>query len=270
MGNQLITVDFYGKGLETFEHNGEPYVAMKPVVEGMGLDWASQYVKLKQDGNKFNHCVINMVAKDGKNRDVVAMPLKKLNGWLFSINPNKVRSDTKEVVEFYQERCFEVLHDYWHKGMAVQDALLDDEVLFKKAYEQAKENKRLKAENSQLNQTIEAQEPKVALADSLLVSKDTILVRLMAKLITQTTGYKIGEKQFYEWLRENGYLIRKHGDDYNTPTQRYQEMGLFKVKEFPYFDGEGNSRISKTTKITTKGQAYFINKFKKIMETEEV
>ncbi len=119
----IIQINFHNQNLQTFKHKGEPYVGMKSIVEGMGLDWASQYKKLitPEYERKFNCCVITMVAKDGKNRDVLAIPLKKLNGWLFSINPNKVRTDLKEVIELYQEESFEALYNYWHKGFAVRD-----------------------------------------------------------------------------------------------------------------------------------------------------
>lgn len=122
MTNQLhspITVLFHGSNLFIVNHNNEPYVPMKPVVEGMGLDWGAQQQKLRENKEKFNHIDIDIVAADGKNREMICLPLKKLNGWLFSISPERVRADLKEKVIAYQEECFVVLHDYYNKGVAV-------------------------------------------------------------------------------------------------------------------------------------------------------
>ncbi|ECF2799445.1 hypothetical protein B6171_004841 [Salmonella enterica subsp. enterica serovar Miami] len=112
-------VMFNGDALTTIQDGGVEYVAMKPVVEAIGLDWASQTVKLNKYKDKFNCCDITTVASDGKLRSVLCMPLKKLNGWLFSINPNKVKSAIRDKLISYQEECFAVLHDYWTKGVVV-------------------------------------------------------------------------------------------------------------------------------------------------------
>lgn len=119
MSNQVQAVKFYDDTLITLEKDGEHYVAVRPIVENMGLDWARQSTKLKNP--KFNCCHMPTVAQDGKIREVLCMPIKKLNGWLFSINPEKVRADIRHIVEQYQEECFTVLHDYWHKGVAVNE-----------------------------------------------------------------------------------------------------------------------------------------------------
>lgn len=119
ISNEVVAVKFYDDTLITLEKDGEHYAAVRPIVENMGLDWAKQTTKLKNP--KFNCCLMATVAKDGKIREVLCMPTKKLNGWLFSINPEKVRADIRHIVEQYQEECFTVLHDYWHKGMAVNE-----------------------------------------------------------------------------------------------------------------------------------------------------
>lgn len=120
MSNEIQTVKFYDDTLITLEKDGEHYVAVRPIVENMGLDWKVQHRKLV-DNPKFNCGHMTTVAQDGKIREVLCMPIRKLNGWLFSINPEKVRSDIRHIVEQYQEECFTVLHDYWHKGVAVNE-----------------------------------------------------------------------------------------------------------------------------------------------------
>jgi len=112
------SIPFNGQQILTAMAAGVAYVAMKPIVENLGLDWPSQHRKLMNSNGKFNHCHMTMVALDKKLRDVLCIPLKKLNGWLFSINPEKVRADIRDKLIQYQEECFTVLHDYWNKGEA--------------------------------------------------------------------------------------------------------------------------------------------------------
>ena len=109
-------VPFNGQQIITAMAAGMAYVAMKPVVENLGMSWSTQQTKLMKQLEKFNCVHMNMVAADGKLRKLLCLPLKKLNGWLFSINPEKVRADIRDKLIQYQEECFTVLHDYWTKG----------------------------------------------------------------------------------------------------------------------------------------------------------
>ncbi|KZF37002.1 phage antirepressor N-terminal domain-containing protein [Escherichia coli] len=109
-------VPFNGQQIITAMAAGVAYVAMKPIVENLGMSWSTQQTKLMKQISKFNCVHMNMVAADGKLRKLLCLPLKKLNGWLFSINPEKVRADIRDKLIQYQEECFTVLHDYWTKG----------------------------------------------------------------------------------------------------------------------------------------------------------
>ncbi|ECQ9985000.1 phage antirepressor Ant [Salmonella enterica] len=111
-------VPFNGQQILTAVAAGVTYVAMRQIVENIGIDWTGQSVKLRKMKDKFNCRDISMVAADGKLRKLLCIPLKKLNGWLFSINPEKVRADIRDKLIKYQEECFTVLHDYWTKGKA--------------------------------------------------------------------------------------------------------------------------------------------------------
>ncbi|EHI4640183.1 hypothetical protein J9Z42_000615 [Salmonella enterica] len=111
-------VPFNGQQIITAMAAGVAYVAMKPIVENLGMSWSTQQTKLMKQLQKFNCVHMNMVAADGKLRKLLCLPLKKLNGWLFSINPEKVRADIRDKLIQYQEECFTVLHDYWTKGKA--------------------------------------------------------------------------------------------------------------------------------------------------------
>lgn len=103
--------------------------------------------------------------------------------------------------------------------------------------------------------------PKVIFSDAVAVSASTILIGELAKIIKQNGIKNMGEKRLFDLLREKGYLIRRRGTDYNAPTQKAMELDLFKVKETALTHSDGHVTISKTTKVTGKGQQYFINKF---------
>ena len=121
------------------------------------------------------------------------------------------------------------------------------------------ENARLKIENKQLK-------PKALFADSVAASHTTILIGELAKIL-RGNGINIGANRLFQWMRDQGYLISRKGTDYNMPTQRSMNLGLFKIKESTITHSNGSVSISKTTKVTGKGQQYFINKFMKMNET---
>lgn len=112
-----------------------------------------------------------------------------------------------------------------------------------------------------LEQKVEEQKPKVVFADAVETSKTSILIGDLAKLIKQN-GVDIGQKRMFIWLRDNGYLIKRQGSDYNMPTQKAMELGLFEIKETAVTHSDGHITVNKTPKVTGKGQIYFINKFK--------
>lgn len=111
-----------------------------------------------------------------------------------------------------------------------------------------------------LESKVEADAPKVLFADAVSASKTSILVGELAKLLKQN-GVDIGQHRLFRWMRENGYLIRRNGTDFNMPTQKSMDLGLFTVKETAITHSDGTVTVSKTTKVTGKGQQYFIQKF---------
>lgn len=121
----------------------------------------------------------------------------------------------------------------------------------------------LKMANNTINQLetqIENDKPKVLFADAVATTKTSILVGELAKIIKQN-GVNIGQRRLFEWLRQNGFLIKRQGVDYNMPTQYSMERELFEIKETSITHSDGHTSISKTPKVTGKGQQYFINKF---------
>lgn len=112
----------------------------------------------------------------------------------------------------------------------------------------------------ELEAKVEQDKPKVLFADAVSTAKSSILVGELAKLLKQN-GVEIGQNRLFKWLRQNGYLIRRQGTDYNMPTQRAMEQGLFEIKETAITHADGHTSVSKTPKVTGKGQCYFVNLF---------
>ncbi len=119
---------------------------------------------------------------------------------------------------------------------------------------------KLKGENKALLEQNTAMQPKALFADSVCASSTSILIGELAKILKQN-GVNTGQQRLFAWLRDNGYLIRRKGTDYNMPTQRSKDMQLFEVKETAVTHSDGHTVINKTPKVTGKGQVYFINKF---------
>lgn len=118
----------------------------------------------------------------------------------------------------------------------------------------------LQNENARLKIELETAKPKALFADAVSTSDTPILVGELAKILHQN-GVSMGQNRLFRWLRDNGYLISKKGTSYNMPTQRAMELGLFKIKENAITHSDGHVTITKTPKVTGKGQVYFVNKF---------
>lgn len=112
------------------------------------------------------------------------------------------------------------------------------------------------------NKDIERMKPKEIFADAVSASHTTILIGELAKLLRQN-GIDIGAKRLFAWMRDNGYLVKRQGTDYNTPTQKSVDLGVLTTKETTVLHPDGSTKIVKTSKVTGKGQQYFINKFLK-------
>lgn len=143
--------------------------------------------------------------------------------------------------------------------IANQENLSDDELLERALIVAQRKIEERNKEIAQQKEQIAIMQPKAIFADAVSSSSSSILVRDMAKLLKQN-GVDIGEKRLFEYLRNNGYLIKRPGADYNSPTQRAMELGLFEIKE-TVVAHTNDTRVHKTSKITGKGQRYFVDKF---------
>ncbi|MBO0412459.1 phage antirepressor KilAC domain-containing protein [Enterococcus hulanensis] len=138
--------------------------------------------------------------------------------------------------------------------LKVERAWNNPEMVVQRALQiQTRKVEALELENNELK-------PKALFADAVDASKTSILIGDLAKIIKQN-GYNIGQNRLFQWLRDNGYLIARKGDSYNMPTQRSLDLGVAEIKERTHNNPDGSIRISRTPKITGKGQIYFVNKF---------
>ena len=244
---QIFKSEKFGE-IEILIENGREYFPATEVAKILGY----------KDPNKAinTHC-----KKDGWVIRPVIDRLGRTQEKKFINEGNLYRLITKSNLpqaEVFESWVFdEVLPSIRKTGMYATDELLNNPDLAIKAFTRLKEEQE---KRMQLEKQIEDQAPAVAFANSLSVSDDCILVRDMAKLLTQK-GIHTGEDRLFKYFRANGYLISKKGSDWNLPTQKSMNLGLFVIKEGTRQSASEGVKITKTPKITGKGQQYFINKF---------
>ena len=145
----------------------------------------------------------------------------------------------------------------------IEKAWNTPEQIFARALKMADQQiEKLKASNASLVEDVQRMRPKEVFADAVSVSNTCILIGELAKILKQN-GVDIGQNRLFTWMRENRFLISRKGTDYNMPTQRSMEAGLFEIKERTINNPDGSVRITKTVLVTGKGQQYFVNKFLK-------
>lgn len=127
--SKLQKVNFHGNEIAVIEKDGKQYVAMKPIVEAMGLDWKKQHALIHRDPVLSSTVTVTgIVAEDGKKREMVCMPLDYLNGWLFKIPASRYTGKKREAIIMYQKECYKALFDYFHKGAAVNPNATDEQL----------------------------------------------------------------------------------------------------------------------------------------------
>lgn len=231
--------------IRTVEIDGKPYFVANDVAKALGYVEAAKAVR--------THCkgVSEMdIPSNGGVQTMKVIP----EGDIYRL---VVKSQLPSAEKFENWVFDEVLPSIRKHGMYAKDELLDNpDLLISVAQELKAERER----NKVLVEDNERMKPKEIFADAVTTSKASILIGELAKILKQNT-YDTGEKRLFEWLRNNRYLIKRRGTDYNAPTQRSMELGLFEVKETAVTHADGHVTVNKTTKVTGKGQQYFINKF---------
>ena len=244
---KLQLFNFENQQVRTLKLNDEPYFVGKDVAKILGYsntrDALSRYVdsedkgvaKLDTLGGKQHQTIINASGLYSLILSSKMPNAKRFKHWVTSEVLPAIR---KHGAYMTDEKAFDVVNN--------KDGLAD---LLQQAADQ------LKRKDIQ----IEEMKPKAMLADAITASETSILVGEMAKILKKN-GVNTGQNRFFKWLRENGYLIKRKGTDYNMPTQKSMNLKLFEIKERTIVDGN-STRIVKTPKITGNGQQYFTNLF---------
>ncbi|KAA9370780.1 phage repressor protein/antirepressor Ant [Lactobacillus mulieris] len=246
----LQIFNFRGLDVRTVLIDGEPYFVGKDVADVLGYKKPENAVANHVDEEDKTTTLIQGTGSNYKSKTVIVnesglyslilsskLPTaKKFKHWVTSEVLPAIR---KHGAYMTDEKAFDVVNN--------KSGLAD---LLQQAADQ------LKQKDIQIAEL----KPKALFADSVATSNSTILVGELAKIL-RGNGIEIGQNRLFDWLRKNGYLISKKGSSYNLPTQKSMNLGLFKIKETTINHSNGSVSISKTAKVTGKGQQYFINKF---------
>lgn len=250
MNNELQVFSYEGNEVRTVRRGDEILWVLKDVCAVLGLSDTNKVAE-RLDGDELTR--IKFVS-GGQAREMYAVN----EGGLYNVI---LRSDKPEAKKFKHWVTHEVLPSIRRHGAYITPAkleeIMNDPDAWIKVLTALKEER---AAKERLQIQAEADKPKVVFADAVSVSDGAILIGELAKIL-KGNGVEIGQNRLFEKLRQDGYLIKRQGTDYNAPTQRAMELGLFKVKETAITHSDGHVTISKTTKVTGKGQQYFINLF---------
>lgn len=243
--------NFNGQQVRTVTINDEPYFVGKDVATILGYKSPSVAIS-KNVPDKYKG-VTEMETPGGKQKLVIIS-----EAGLYKL---AFKSHVPQAERFTDWIASEVLpairkHGAYMTPQTIEKALLNPDTIINLATQLKKEQeqrKQLQAENEQMK-------PKALFADSVAASTTTVLVGELAKIM-RGNGIEIGANRLFRWMREHGYLINRKGSDWNMPTQKAMNLELFKIKETTINHADGTTSISKTPKVTGKGQQYFINKF---------
>lgn len=246
--SDLQIFNFNNKEIRTLAIEGEPYFVGKDVADILGYQNGSRDINRHVDEEDRHKA---MIFDGNQYKETITINESGLYSLILSSKLPKAK-------EFKHWVTHEVLPAIRKHGAYMTDAkaaaIVTDKGSLADLLQQAAEQ--LKRKDIQ----IEQMKPKALFADAVSTSDTPILVGELAKILHQN-GVSMGQNRMFRWLRDNGYLISKKGTSYNMPTQRAMELGLFKIKENAITHSDGHVTITKTPKVTGKGQVYFVNKF---------
>lgn len=248
---QIFKNENFGE-MRTTEINNIPYLCLADVCKILDIKNVSDCkTRLNQDGVVTTEVGVQTgFKKDG------TPAIQKVNmTFINESNLYKVifQSRKPEAEKFTEWVTGEVLPSIRKTGgyIAGEENMNEDELILKAMNVLNAKVDKLRKENTQQRELLEEQKPKVLFANSVEASKTSILIGELAKILKQN-GFDIGQNRLFEWLRQNGYLISRQGTDYNTPTQKAMNLGIFEVKETSITHSDGHISVNKTTKVTRK------------------
>lgn len=250
---QTFTSAAFGS-VRIIDKGGQPWFVGKDVADILGYSNSSKAIPQhvdEEDRQKQNL----PTAQNGK---LVAASWLINESGLYSLILSSKMPKAKEFKRWVTSEVIPAIrkHGGYLTADKIEQALTDPDTIIKLATTLKEE----RAARQQAEANLQAAKPKVLFADAVSASDSTILIGDLAKILKQN-GYNTGQKRLFQWLRDNGYLIKRQGADYNSPTQRSMELGLFRVKETPIIHADGHVTVNKTVKVTPKAQIYFANKF---------
>ncbi len=234
--------------LTVLEIYNEPWFVGKEITEKLGYTNSSKAIKDHIDDE--DKGVTNRYTLGGKQN----MTIINESGLYSLVLSSKLESAKR----FKRWVTKDILPNIRKHGMYATEELLDNPDLLIQAATKLKEERE---RNKLLQEQNETMKPKALFADAVTASKDCVLIGELAKILKQN-GIETGEKRLFSYLRKNGYLMKRKGNDKNFPTQKSMDLGIMQVKETVITKSNGEVKINKTPMITGKGQLYFINKFK--------
>lgn len=255
--NKIQIFKYRTNDVRTVQMDGEPWFVLKDVCKVLDLGTTAKVAERLDADEKG----MNQIHTPGGMQSVTVINESGLYNVI-------LRSDKPEAKPFRKWVTSEVLpairkHGAYMTPETLQAAILNPDTMIQLCQQ-------LKAEqdkNTMLSARVTELEPKGIFADAVSTNNNSILIGELAKIIRQN-GVDMGQNRLFEWMRENGYLIRGSRTDRNMPTQRSMELGLFEIKETTICHSDGHTSINKTPKVTGKGQVYFINLF--LAEKERV
>lgn len=241
MDLQIFKNNTFGN-VRVLEQNGEPWFVAKDVCECLAISKHRDAIS-RLDADERGSVKVDTLG--GKQE------MATVNEYgLYSLVLSSRKPEAKEFKRWITHEVIPSIRKYGSFNMAIPRTLPDALNAYAREIEAHQKTQAL----------LEAQRPKVLFADSVAASHTSILVGELAKILHQNGIKDMGQNRLFTWMRNNGYLISRKGTDYNSPTQRAMELGLFQIKETIVSHADGHTSISKTTKVTGKGQQYFINK----------
>lgn len=236
-----------GKEVKIYGDFENPLFVAQDVADWLGYDKSSINKMLVNVDE--NEKLVGKIFRSGQKRDMTMLT----EDGLYEV----LMQSTKPNAKPFKKEVKQILKTIRKTGMYATDELLDNPDLAIQAFTKLKEEREKRKE---LEAKIEEQKSQVLFANTVKSSYTSILVGELAKILTQG-GFKTGQNRLFDLLRKDGFLISRQGTDYNMPTQKSMELGLFEIKESTVNNPDGSIRISKTPKVTGKGQEYFINRF---------
>ncbi|WP_338214923.1 phage antirepressor [Lacticaseibacillus salsurivasis] len=249
--NEPQLFDFHGQQVRTVLVDNQPMFVGKDVAEVLGYQNGSRDINAHVDAeDRLKY----QISTSGQDRMMTVIN----ESGLYSLVLSSKMPNAKEFKHWVTSEVLPTIrkHGAYMTPETIEKAILNPDFIIGLATQLKDEQ----AKTAALAADNEAMKPKALFADAVATSHTTILVGDLTKVLKQN-GVDIGAKRLFAWLREKGYLIKRIGADYNSPTQRAMELGLFEVKETAISHSDGHVTVQKTPKVTGKGQQYFINRF---------